>query len=136
MRKLFGMLFSILLFSSLMSGCGTVNQAALGDQFSLSIGEAAEIQSEELKITFESLESDSRCPEGAQCVTAGEAKCNIEITHEGYFRKLQIAQRGGTAGDTAILYQDYQITYNLTPYPQSGEQIDLKDYKLVLTVEK
>ena len=51
----------------------------LEQEFKLKIGESAEMPREGLKIEFDSVTEDSRCPKGVTCVWAGNAKILLKV---------------------------------------------------------
>jgi hypothetical protein len=107
--------------------------APLGKQFTLPIGKTITIKGEDLKIGFEEVNGDSRCPAGAECIWEGEAKCRGTITHEGMTYVIIFYQAGSTATDQPLV-DGYMAHYTLEPYPQVDKTIAHDDYKLVMTV--
>jgi hypothetical protein len=55
----------------------TVSQQELGRAFSMKIGESITVG--ELRLTFRSVEGDSRCPVDAVCVWAGDGEIALKI---------------------------------------------------------
>ena len=55
----------------------------LGEEFTLSAGEEAVIKGEGLKVQFESLVEDGRCPPEVKCVWQGNAKIRIRLLKAG-----------------------------------------------------
>ncbi len=123
----------ILLYLAACSGTGL--QAKLGQEFSLAIGQSATIPSENMTIEFIAVTADSRCPSGAQCIWAGEAKCTVIISLNENEQAVTLLQHGGgSSGETRI--EGYNLSFILNPYPQLGKQIENKDYRLVLIINK
>ncbi len=56
---------------------------ALGETFSVKVGESATIAGAGLTVTFTSVVSDSRCPPGVQCIQAGNAVVAVTVTRPG-----------------------------------------------------
>jgi hypothetical protein len=50
-----------------------------GSQFELRRGQQANVNGTSLRIRFEAVTNDSRCPQGVQCVWAGNAAVNLTI---------------------------------------------------------
>ena len=110
-------------------------EAGLGQEISLFIGQAAVIASEDLKVKFIDVISDSRCPRGAICVWEGEASCLIEITNEGYiFRK--VLTQPGLSGPAKTSLIGYKIAFDLHPYPETGRTTNKQDYHLGLVISQ
>jgi hypothetical protein len=49
----------------------------MGDTFALKVAEQVSIRGTTLLVGFERVLSDSRCPEGVQCVTAGDVSLSL-----------------------------------------------------------
>ena len=112
------------------------NQADLGESFTLAIGESIGISGEDMTIKFVEVTSDSRCPEGAQCIVAGEARIKLTITYEGQDSTVTLVQSGGTTNPATDTFEGYSLTFNLKPYPQVDEEISDDEYMLTMTVSK
>ena len=52
----------------------------LGKEFNIKNGEEVVVTGEKLHITFRSVVNESRCPDGAACVWAGNAAIAIELS--------------------------------------------------------
>jgi hypothetical protein len=134
-------IISLLLISSLFSvvswSCNFTDDvaASLGQEFTLPVGETASIEGESLTIKFIEVISDSRCPEGVECIWEGEAQCRLHFKVAGSPAEMVIVQPGGGAAARDYFIQ-YKIDFRLEPYPQEGQQIAPSDYQLVMTVTK
>ena len=53
--------------------------AALGQEFEIEIGENIWVANELLKINFQRVAEDSRCPEGVACVWQGNGKIVLQV---------------------------------------------------------
>ncbi|MDD5339278.1 MAG: hypothetical protein PHG35_07730 [Dehalococcoidales bacterium] len=125
----------ILLLPAVTLSCAASNVAAsLGEEFTLKVGQTANVIDEDLTINFEAVTSDSRCPTGAQCIWEGEATCNMVITYQGAETEVVFTQPGSSTGQ--VTFQQYTFSFQLKPYPQVDQQIDDCDYYLDLTVSK
>ncbi|MGD2215335.1 MAG: hypothetical protein PVJ64_01210 [Gemmatimonadales bacterium] len=58
-------------------------QVGLEVEFELSLGQVAELDGSELRIEFEAVPEDSRCPPYAYCVWAGDALVELEAWEAG-----------------------------------------------------
>ena len=127
----------IFLISSLTSWSCAAERitASLGQEFTLPVGETADIEGESLSIKFVEVISDSRCPAGVQCVWAGEAQCRLRFTYAGSLAEMVIVQPGGDVVSTDYFIM-YKVAFKLEPYPQGGQQIAASEYKLLMTVTK
>jgi len=122
----------------LVAGCFPFGSAGkeLDEEFALSIGEAARINGEELRVEFVEVIEDSRCPSGATCIWQGRVSVKLEITYLGDPYDMVLIQYGLYDGYDTESYQGYQFTYKVEPYPEVNKQIDPSDYRLVMTVSK
>ena len=60
-----------------------VRTVALGETFSVKVGESASVAGAGLSVTFTALVSDSRCPPGVQCIQAGNAVITVALARTG-----------------------------------------------------
>ena len=58
-------------------------QVALGQEFSIRVGQEASIAGTSLHLRFAAVVNDSRCPEDAVCVWAGNAEIRLDLTGSG-----------------------------------------------------
>jgi hypothetical protein len=58
-------------------------QVTLDMEFQLSLGQVAELEGSELRIEFEAVPEDSRCPPNAFCFWAGDALVELEVWEAG-----------------------------------------------------
>jgi hypothetical protein len=88
-----------------------------------------------LRITFDRVISDSRCPIDAICVWAGEAVLAIKLAQSGdqpVDRELR-----ADSGSPELLYQTYRIRVTaLAPYPRSDRQIQPREFVATFVVNR
>jgi hypothetical protein len=128
----------LILLPGLCTGCAGGDEfvkASLGQEFSLRIGQTAQIENEQLSIRFKSVAGDSRCPRSVQCFWAGEVSCDVTVTDRGSSSNITLTQPGAEQSSEAT-YKDYRLIYSVEPYPEAPKQISTADYRLILTVEK
>ncbi len=132
-----GITIGIIFLLLLPAGCGAPGeiQASLDNEFTLSVEQSARIASEGLSIKFVEVIGDSRCPEGAVCIWEGEVSCLIEIDYSGTVLQKTLVQRSALGSSTTD-FNDYDMTFNVQPYPRLGEEIAESDYRLSMTVSK
>ncbi len=129
-------LLGALLLPAGCAGAGGEVTASLGQEISLSIGETALIEGEELRLKFTEVVGDSRCPKDIYCFWQGEVSCGVEVTYSGDRYQMVLTQPGLTAEPSVKTFQQYHLTFSVDPYPESGKEIRQKDYRLNLTVDK
>ncbi len=107
--------------------------AVLSKEFTLSVGQTALISSEGLKLKFVGVTADSRCPEGVECVQAGEVTCRVAVNYHGATSTIEITQSGNSLLSRGTLGH-YGVFFRVEPYPEAGQEIAKSDYKLMMTV--
>ena len=79
---------------------------------------------------------DSRCPEGATCITAGYAAAYMEMSGDSATVPFTIGD-GGSPYEIQFTAMSYKVRFvDLRPYPKEGETLSAKDYKLYLNITK
>ena len=121
--------------SLVVAGCSS-NAVSLGQEFSLHIGESANIRGEELKVKFLEVTEDSRCPTGVVCVWEGRVSFLVEITYHESIQSIVLTEPGSTSWPSEIAFEEYKITYHIEPYPQAGTEIVKEEYRLELKISK
>ena len=103
-----------------------------GQPFDLRVGDSA-LTTDDLRIRFDTVRSDSRCPMDALCVRAGEAVIALTIGRSGEVpvgRELDT-----TPARSSTTFLNFTITLSsLQPYPRSGRQIQPGDYVATFVV--
>ena len=138
MNRRLQVFFAVLVIGVFAAGCADTPAASpgLGRSFTLKVGQSTTIASEDLKLRFDAVVSDSRCPSDVQCIRAGEAEVKLIATQAGQATQLKLVERGLTSGPNVVNYKNYTLEFKLTPYPVSTNQIKTSDYRLELTVTK
>lgn len=114
----------------------TVTVAALGEAVSLAPGEAVDIADEGVALALHRVADDSRCPAGAQCITAGRAVVVMSLKGPD-FDPGQIEFLVATGGGGLTLAGPYTITLqSLEPDPPPEGGVDSGGYRVTVTVSK
>lgn len=74
---------AIVLAAGCAVGADTRVEASLDANFTLRVGETARVSTEEIEITFLSVNSDSRCAKGETCIWEGDAELQISVSIRG-----------------------------------------------------
>jgi hypothetical protein len=115
----------------------------LGDLLPLTIADRISIQSENLRLSIESV-GESRCPLNVQCIQAGKAKVKLSVQKEDMVYFVDLTANGncqktdGSCGDSSTV-RGYKYTLmSLTPYPgEDGTTAVQQDkYVAFVRVEK
>lgn len=121
---------------------------ALGQPFSLSLGQMARLPDHALALTFEQVTEDSRCPTDVMCAWSGAVKVQMVAEMPSQAAQTLILGGGtdvegnvypkeaGPAGPSSVWLQGYSIELTrVTPYPiKASETVPLSDYRLTLLV--
>lgn len=122
---------------ALLGACGpsgTVKAVQLGEAVTLKLDEAAKV-GEELVVTFKAVTNDSRCPQGAQCVTAGDAA--VVLTAKAGEKAEDITVKVGAAAENKATIEPFVIRIlKLDPYPSEGQTIQDADRTVELRVDR
>jgi len=125
----------LLSISLVCSACSKNTVVSIGQEFSLNIGQTADLEGDDFSIKFFEVIQDSRCAIGTTCIWAGEVIFVIEITHNGLEEQMTLTQPGLEDWPSRYFYkQFYEITYNITPYPELNNPILKDDYNLELII--
>jgi len=122
-----------------LSGCSSgpsLVEAALGQEFSLAMGQQASMTGESLGIRFEAVVGDSRCPQDVNCIWAGEVTCTVLVTRGNSSHLMELTERGLSSGYATERYQEYDLSFHVEPYPKAGQEIPANEYRLKLIVGK
>jgi hypothetical protein len=106
----------------------------LSDEFSLSIGQKAVIEGEDLEITFKEVLEDSRCPTGVECIWEGRVRCLIEIKSGDLTDEIELIESGHNDLTTEFIYDKYLFVFHVLPYPVKEIDIEKSEYRLKMTV--
>ncbi len=107
----------------------------LEQEFKLKIGEGAKAPGEGLKVEFDSVAEDSRCPKGVNCVWAGNAKIILKVKKDT--GKPANVELNTNINPKTSRYLEYELRLKeLKPYPESNATIKSSDYEVTLTVHK
>jgi len=113
-------------------------QAGLDQEFTLYLGQTATITGESLEIRFAEVISDSRCPQGVQCIWAGEASCLTYVTRTNTSSapyKLVLVQ-SGASDSSEQSFDGHVLKFRLDPYPVAGKTTPRGEKRLVMTVTR
>src|SRR5688500_3556319 len=104
-----------------------------GRPFELRVGDSA-LTTDDLRIRFDTVRSDSRCPIDAFCVRAGEAVIAITLLLPG---EAAVGRELETVPPRSqVTYSRFTVTLSeLQPYPRSGKQTQPADYVATFVVQ-
>ncbi len=106
----------------------------LGRPFDLRVGESAVVPGG-LRVAFDRVVSDSRCPIDAICVWAGEAVLALKLSR-GADAPVEREVRADSASPE-VSHLDYRIkAIAFTPYPRSDRKTPLEEFVATFTVTR
>ena len=112
------------------------NSVTTDQEFELGPGQSALVGSEPLKVTFETVTADSRCPPEVQCVWEGDAVARVSAATSAQApATYELHTNSGFA--TQITHGAYRIRLTaVAPGPHAGVNIDPAAYVVTLVVTK
>ena len=111
-------------------------QVALGQEFKLRQGQEVAIKGHDLRVKFDALVEDSRCPTGVNCVWAGDAKILVGARQaKSEAVQLELHTNGQFA--QVGMYQQYTVKLvALDPHPKADVEVGQKDYVATLLITR
>ncbi len=108
--------------------------SAAGREFSLRAGESANTEAGGLRVGFDGVSADSRCPKGERCVWAGDAVVQVWLQRGAEPReRLELHAAPGNGQAAQAMGHELRLV-RLDPYPVSGRPIAQRDYVATLTL--
>jgi hypothetical protein len=104
-----------------------------GRPFEMTPAETVTIQG--VRITFDGVTADSRCPTGAQCVWAGDAAAAFRLEKSPDAKQLTLHTNGRFERQAEFAGFVVRLE-DIKPYPKQGETIAAGDYRATLIVTK
>jgi hypothetical protein len=99
----------------------------LGQTFDLALGKTMQLKGSDFTLNFAEVTEDSRCPEGVNCIRAGEV----------IFTLNSQSVKKAPKKEAMTMIGEYKITVTaVSPYPKDGVQMDRTSYVLSMVVSK
>ena len=131
------LIICVLLFSMTgwAHGTGSLKKVHVEREFDLKAGGEALVKENGIRLTFGGLVEDSRCPEGVDCIWAGNGKITLTV-RKGTSKSITFELNTMTEPKSYI-YRGYEITLvKLAPYPKKDVKIKNESYVATLVVKK
>lgn len=121
-------------FSLLFVGMLMISAQTQKNSIKLKPNEEKKIENSDVKVKFLSVIEDSRCPEGANCIWAGNAKIKIQLSCNNNKEEFEINTNVGAKGAT---FDGYAVNLtSLSPVPKQGETTDKNSYVATFEVSR
>jgi hypothetical protein len=122
-----------------VTGCAANNPLApsvsLDAEFTVAQGAAVSVQGTSLRLQFQAVTGDSRCPSDVFCITGGDAV--VQIRASGYGTPVVLELHTGDSARATAIYGSLRVTLvSLQPYPFSGRTIEQGEYRATLRVAR
>ena len=130
MKLLFLSLILTLAFGGLVMAT-----AQEGQRISVRVGKQKKATRSKLTIKFASLIEDSRCPDDANCIQAGNARIKVSVSKSG---SDPITFEANTnLGPKGNVYEGYAIYLtDLTPIPKANVRINRNAYTATFSISR
>ena len=123
-----------LVLIAIASPNSAVSEPQLDRPFEVKAAEVAIVHG--LRITFEGVSEDSRCPEGVSCVWAGDAAATFTLEKPPAAALQRTLHTSGRFARQTEL-DDFIIQLeDVRPYPKEGATIAPGDYRATLLVKR
>ena len=107
----------------------------LNEEFTLSPGQTATVNGANVRLTFDRVSEDSRCPTDVSCVWEGDAVVVLEVKVEAEEATREVHTQGDGSRSRTAPVGDYVVTLvRLEPVPRSTTPIQASAYRATLRV--
>lgn len=107
----------------------------MAETVKVSVGRVIPVAGRTLKIMFVAVREDSRCPEGVQCIQAGNARIRLRLSHAR--ERTRVVELNTDAEPREVTYANYTIKLtNLAPAPVADRPVRPRAYVATLTLSK
>ncbi|AVR46001.1 hypothetical protein C7S20_12460 [Christiangramia fulva] len=105
----------------------------VGEHSMLKNGKCFDIQDTPFQLCLDSI-GDSRCPEAATCVWAGDAVAYLSLKSAGEKKSFALHTHPNFQQDTMINNLHFKLI-DVSPFPKLNTQINARDYSVDLLIE-
>jgi hypothetical protein len=108
---------------------------AVEEEFVLGPGQTATVSGTNLRLTFDHVSEDSRCPTDVNCIWEGDAVVVLTVKAEADEGTREVHTQGGASRSRQARAGNYVVTLvRLDPVPRSTAAIEPSDYRATLRV--
>jgi hypothetical protein len=106
-----------------------------GQTVEVRVGRQVAVAAGKLKIRFVAVREDSRCPQGVQCIWAGNARVRVMLSRAK--GRAATVELNTLTEPREITYANYTIKLtNLAPRPVQDRQLKASDYVATFVIAK
>jgi hypothetical protein len=107
-----------------------------GNVINISLDELYYDRNYDFRLQIDSVLNDSRCPNGAECVWAGNAQVRLDLIVEGnYHYQFSLNSNPAFKQDTLIRGIKYKLI-DVLPYPDINKQYNYQNYRVNVSATK
>ncbi len=135
-------LFFAIVVAAMLLACNKdesdIKSVELNTPFNLALNETAELETDGMRLTFEGVVEDSRCPIGVNCIWEGEAVAEFlaKKGSEVVAAPLTTNPRAGqVVNDNFTAFGHGIKLLQVMPYPDAGSPIEEKDYVVRVVIQ-
>jgi hypothetical protein len=129
---------SLILIAFLFVGFGAISdaEARSSSEVTVGVGQTKTFSPTKIRIKLVEVIEDSRCPEGVECIWAGNAKLKVVLSKNG--KRVRTVEINTNGGNESVVYEGYKIAVTrLTPKPVANEPApDKKLYIATFSAQK
>lgn len=118
-----------------VGAAGSRQEVALGDTFSLDVGEIEAIAGEPFSVRFVQVEEDSRCPLDTTCVWAGDGVVTLELSSGAGTVTTDLHTNPDFSQSATYAQYSVQLL-DLEPQRTADQPIGPADYVAILVVTR
>lgn len=109
---------------------------SLDRPFTLVIGQTGSFKKmPDFTVRFDKIASDSRCPQGVECITAGQADVVLTLSKGGKSTTLTLPFIIPNGTGNVTQFEGYTVrVLGVAPMKFKGKELDPKDYNIVVKV--
>ncbi len=107
-----------------------------GQDFSLRAGESAQTRDGALRIGFDGVTADSRCPKGEQCIRAGDANALVWIQQGSGPKEKRELRTAPDAAQSVRVLDHFIRLVRLDPIAVTGKAIAKSEYVATLRLSR
>ncbi len=134
-RKIILAIVTLVVLTGSVMGATLQKRVHVQKEFDLKAGREVIVKEPGIKLSFIKLEEDSRCPEGVDCIWAGNGKITMSV-QKGKHKSVSF-ELNTTTEPKSFIYQGHEITLvKLAPYPKANVEIKKSQYVATLIVKR